>query len=111
MDALGQSLHDRRLADPCITDQHRIVLGPAAERLHHTPYLSVAAYNGVKTAVTGQPGQVHAVLFQSLVLAFGPLVGDALGSAHIEQRLVNPLLCDITLLERSAHAAADAVLG
>jgi hypothetical protein len=34
-DLLGQALDDRGLADAGLADEHRVVLGAAAEDLHH----------------------------------------------------------------------------
>ena len=74
-DPLGQALDDRRLAHARLADQHRVVLGPAAEDLDHAADLGVAADDRVHLALAGQLDKVAAVLLQGLVLVLGILVG------------------------------------
>ena len=69
-DALGQPLDDGRLADSGLADQDRIVLGAAAEHLHHPPDLGIAADHRVDLAVARQLDQVAAVALEGLVLVF-----------------------------------------
>src|SRR5438105_15612399 len=45
-DALGQPLHDRRLADAGLADQHGIVLGAPREHLHHAADLLITSDHG-----------------------------------------------------------------
>ncbi len=52
-DALRQTFHDGGLADARLADQHRIVLGAAAEHLHHAADLVVAADHRVELALAG----------------------------------------------------------
>ena len=66
-DAAGQALHDGRLADAGLADEHRVVLGPPGEDLDHPPDLLVAADDRVELAAAGVRGQVPAVLLQRLV--------------------------------------------
>ena len=72
----GQALHDRRLADARLADQHRIVLGPPAEDLHHTADLLVAADHRIEAPRPRRLGEVAPVAFQGLV---GPL---RIGAGH-----------------------------
>src|SRR5207237_5670564 len=44
-DALRQAFDDRRLADAGLTDQHRIVLRPSRQHLHHATNFLVATDN------------------------------------------------------------------
>jgi hypothetical protein len=51
-DALRQPLGDGRLAHARLTNQHRVVLCPAREDLHHPPDLFVAADDRVELALS-----------------------------------------------------------
>ena len=77
-DALGQAFHDGGLAHAGLADQHRVVLGAAAEHLHDAADLVVAADHRVELALAGGFGEVVRVALQRLVFGFGILVGDAL---------------------------------
>src|ERR1044072_7155132 len=66
-DALGQALHDRRLADTGLADQHRVVLGATAQHLPDATNLVVAPDDWVELAFPGAFGQVGRVLLQRLV--------------------------------------------
>ncbi len=52
-DALGQSLDDGGLADPGLTDEHRVVLGTPRQHLHHPADLGVATDHRVELALLG----------------------------------------------------------
>ena len=84
-DPLRQALDDRRLAHARLADQHRVVLGPAAEDLDDAADLGVAADHRVHLALAGQLDQVAAVALQRLVLVFGVLIGDPLAAADLLQ--------------------------
>ena len=75
-DALREPLDDRRLADPRLTDQHRVVLGAPAEHLDYAPDLLVPADHRVEQPAAGGIGQVAAVLLQGFVGDF------RVGSCH-----------------------------
>ena len=81
-DTLGQALHDGGLADARLTDQHRVVLGTAAQDLNHTANLLVTADDRVELAFLGGGRQVGGVLLQSLVRAFRVRAGDFRAAAH-----------------------------
>ena len=59
-DALRQAFHDGGLADARLADQHRVVLGAAAEDLHHPLQFVIAADQRVERVVHGGLGQVAA---------------------------------------------------
>ena len=84
-DALGQALDDGRLAHARLADQHRVVLGPAAEDLDDAADLLVAADHRVQLARAGLVGQVAAVLLQGLVGGLRVLARHALAAAHAGQ--------------------------
>ena len=86
-DAPRQPLDDGGLAHARLANQHRIVLGAAAQHLDHAANLLVAADHRIELAAPRQFGQVLGVFFQRLKFAFGILVGHALRAAHRGQRL------------------------
>ncbi len=69
-DALRQALHNRGLAHAGFADQHRVVFGAALQHLNGAADFVVAAYHRVEFALAGALGQVEAVFFQRLALAF-----------------------------------------
>ena len=85
-DPLRQTLRDRGLADARFADQHRIVLGPAAKYLNDASDFFIATDDRIELALFGCRREVATILFEALVLAFGVLVRDALGSAHTLER-------------------------
>ena len=88
-DALCQSLGDRRLPDAGLADQHRVVLRPPRENLHHAADLFIAADDRVELALSRQLGEVASILFQRLVLVLGVGIGHALPSANLGERLID----------------------
>ena len=85
-DPLGQPLDDGGLADAGLADEHRVVLGPAGQHLHHPADLGVPADDRVELAVAGGGGEVHAVLLQRLVRPLGVGRGDPGRAAHVLER-------------------------
>ena len=57
-DHLGQALDDRRLADPRLAEQDRVVLGAPGEHLDHALDFILAADDRIKLALPSQVGQV-----------------------------------------------------
>ena len=82
-DSLGEPFGDRRLADAGLTDQHGVVLRPAAEHLDHAADLLVASDHGVELPGLGRLGEVAAELLERLVAPLRILGGDALPAAHL----------------------------
>ena len=82
-DAAGEALHDRRLADTRLADQHRVVLGAAREHLDDATDLLVAPDDGVDLAGPGRVGEVAGVALEGLVLLLGVLRGDAVAPADL----------------------------
>ena len=70
-DPLRESFDDRRLADAGLTDEHRIVLGPAVEHLDDPADLLVTADDRVELALVRELGEVAAVALESEVLVLG----------------------------------------
>ena len=63
-DALGQAFDDGGLAHAGLADQHRIVLGAAAQDLHHALQFVVAPDQRIEQTVHGGLGQVAAEFAQ-----------------------------------------------
>ena len=91
-DALGKALDDRRLADPGLADQHRVVLGPALQDLDGAPNLVVAPDYGIQATLLGALGEVDAELLERLALLLRVLAAHALPAAELFNRLFNSLL-------------------
>ena len=85
---LGETLDHGGLSDAGLTDQHRVVLGPAGQHLHDPADFRVPADDGVDLALAGPLGEVDAVLLQRLVAALRVLRGDlAVAAADDRERL------------------------
>ena len=74
-DALRQAFDDGGLAHARLADQHRIVLGAAAQNLHHALQLVVAADQRIERVVDGGLRQIAAELGQQRAF-LGPVGGD-----------------------------------
>jgi len=81
-DALRETFDDRRLADARLTDQHRIVLGPALEDLNRTADFVVTADDRIELARARALGQIDRVFLQCFALAFGILAVHLRAAAH-----------------------------
>src|ERR1035441_9988971 len=73
--------------DAGFADQHRVVLGAAAQYLHDAADLVVAADHGVQLAGARGLGEIVGVAFQCLILGLRILIRDALRAAYGNQRL------------------------
>ena len=104
-DALGEALDDGGLADAGLADQHGVVLRAPGEHLDDAADLLVAADDGIELALARQVGQVLGVSLERLVLLLGVGVGDALGAAHVDERLVDRLRRDAGLGENASRRA------
>ena len=109
-DALGQAFHDRGLADARLTDENRVVLGPAREHLDDPADLFVAADDRIELGAAGQRGQIAGVAFERLILPFGMLVGHPVRAADRGQRAVEPVLAD-PVFGQQAGRRGGALLG
>ena len=81
-DALRDALDDGGLADPGVSDEDGVVLGPPRQHLQRAADLLVAADDGVELSVGGLLGHVDRVLVECLVLGLGVFAGDLLAAAH-----------------------------
>ena len=99
-DALGQAFHDGGLADARLADQHRIVLGAAAQDLHHALQLIIAADQRIERAVHGGLRQIAAELGQQRAFL------GAVGGHFFRTRP-----CDLFAHLRKAQAALMQDLG
>ena len=105
-DALGEALGDGGLADAGLADQHRVVLGPAAEDLDDAPDLLVPADDRVELAGARLGGEVAAVLLERLVGALGVGAGHALAAADGLERAEDRLPAGAVPLEELLGLAA-----
>ena len=105
-DALGQALRDGGLAHPRLADEHRVVLGLAAEHPDHPADLLIPTDHRIELAVPGRLHQVPAVALQRLV---GPLrrgAGDPLVAADLLEGVEQPGLVHPEGLEHLRQGAA-----
>src|SRR5579875_2331932 len=77
-DALSQTLDDSGLTHARLTNQHRIVLGAAAQHLNDAANLLVTSDHWIKLTLPGKFGQVASVFLQRLILVLWILVSDTL---------------------------------
>ncbi len=63
-DGLREAFDDGGLADACLADEHRVVLGAPGEDLDGLLDLVEAADHGVELSVAGERGQVGAELVE-----------------------------------------------
>jgi Protein of unknown function (DUF3170). len=85
-DPLGQPLHDGGLAHAGLADQHRIVLGPAGEHLHHPADFLVPSDDRIELSLPGLVGEVPGISLQRLIGLLRRLVGHPVGAPHRLQR-------------------------
>ncbi len=90
-DALRQPLDDGCLANARFADEHRIVLGPAAEHLDHPADLFVTADDWVELAPACLVRQVTPVFLERLILVLGIRIRHALRTPHRFQGRVDPV--------------------
>ena len=84
-DALGEPLHDGRLAHARLADEHGVVLRLAREDADDVADLGVAADHGVKLPPARHLHQIRAVFLQRLVAVLRVVARDALVAAHLLQ--------------------------
>src|SRR6185503_18072325 len=96
---LSQPLDDGRLADARFADEYRVVLGPARKYLNHAANFVIAADHGIELAPACHFGQVATVSFERLVLAFGILIGHALGAADAREGLQDAVPRDLAAFQ------------
>src|SRR3569623_1197477 len=83
-DTDGKTLSDGRLADARLADQHRVVLGTAAEDLDGAANLLVAADDRIQLAVAHRLGEVTGIFLERIVLRLGR---GGVGRAALADRL------------------------
>ena len=96
----------RALPDARLAYEHRVVLRPARQHLHHPADLVVPPDYGVQFPPAREVRQVARESGERLVLAFGVWVRHALGAAHVHQRLVYGVLVQALPSECRLHRAA-----
>jgi len=86
-DPLREALDDGGLADAGLADEDGVVLGLAGEDADGAADLLVAADDRVELALPRLGHEVDAVLLEGLVGGLGIVGRDALGAAHVLERL------------------------
>ena len=87
-DAQSETLHDGRLADPGLADQHGIVLGAPRQHLNGAADLLVAADHRVELAVARSVGEIAGVLLQRVILVLGARrIGRAAFADVVDRRV------------------------
>ena len=92
-DLLGEALDDRRLADARLADEHRVVLGAAAEDLHDPLELAAAADDRVELLLAGELGEVATELVEDLAVALVAGVSSLPAAAPAAAACGSPLPC------------------
>src|SRR5689334_1419015 len=64
-DGMREALDDRRLANACLADEHRVVLAPAAEDENEALHFFFSAYDGVEFSLFAQFGEIVSIRFES----------------------------------------------
>src|SRR5512143_1102309 len=100
-DSLGEPFDDRRLANAWLTDQHRIVLGPARKHLNHSADFVVSANYGIELPRRGHLCEIATISFQSLVGRFRILGSHSLVAPYFHERLFDASPCPACRLERA----------
>ena len=88
VDLQGQALGHGGLAHAGLADEHRVVLGPAGQNLHHPLDLLLPADDRVDLPLFGQLGQVAAELVQGLAAGLALLAGGVARSIVLEGGVV-----------------------
>ncbi len=104
--ALREALHDGRLADARLADQHRVVLGAPGEDLNHAPDLVIAADHWVQLSLAGEGSQVSPIPLERLILLLGVRIGHPMRATHRFHRLVDTVLAHPGLLQQSVRRIA-----
>ena len=104
---LCQTFDDRGLADARLSQQHRIVLGAAAENLNHSLDLVLAANDRVHLALAGNLGQVPAEGLERGRLDFAFLLRGRLLPSFARRRLFGGLEVGIEFLQNFLPSLFD----
>ena len=88
-DATRQAFDDRSLADTGLTNQDRVVLGPAGQDLDHTTDLIVTTDDGVELAFSRDGGEIAAVLLESVQGGLGIIRGHPTATSDLLEHLEN----------------------
>ena len=83
--ALGETLHNRGLADARLANEHGVVLSATREHLNNAANFVIASNNRVQLAGPSDLGEVTSVLFEGLKGALGILSGNALTATNLTQ--------------------------
>ena len=98
-DALRQPLHDGRLTNSGVTDQHGVVLRLAAQDADDATHLLVTPDHRVQLPLPRRSHQVAPVLGEGLVGGFGVRALHPLRAADLRQRLQEAILRDAQAIQ------------
>src|SRR6266545_4071886 len=101
-DPLSQPLDDGGLAHAGLADQHRVVLRPSREHLHHPAHLIVPADDGVELPTPREVGEIAPVPLERLKLLLRVLVGHPLPAAHFRKGRQDRVALQARLAEQPA---------
>ena len=79
-DALSKTLDNRGLSNACFTEEHRVVLGAAAEDLHESLDLVHATNDGIELSALGELGEVAAETVERRSLTLGAAAARGIAS-------------------------------
>ena len=105
-DSLGEALHDGGLADPRLTNEHRVVLRAPLEDLHGSAYLIVASDDWIELALLGPLGEIDRVFLECLTRLLRIGIVDPLAAAHSLDRAGERLSGGAVLLQLLAGLPA-----
>ena len=110
-DRLGQALDDGGLADAGLADQHRVVLGAAAQHLHDPLDLLLAPDDRVELGLAGRLGEVAAELVEHQGAGRGVLRRGAAGRGRLLALVAGQQLDDLLADPVEVGAELDEDLG
>ncbi len=104
--AQGEAFHNGGFTDARLTNQDRIVLGPAREHLHGAADFLVAANDRIKLAVARILGQVAGIFLQRVIAFLGGSAVSRAALAKLGDGAFQRLHGDAGILQRSGSGCA-----
>ena len=104
-DSLGKSFDDRGLANPGLTDQHRVVFGPSLQHLNGSANFTVSANHRIQVALLGSLGDINAIFLQRLKGVLSTSVSDFIAAAQVANRVFQCFFTDAEAVQQFAHLA------
>ena len=104
-DALRQTFDYGGLADTRFAHENGVVLGAPRENLQKAPDFFIPSYDRIELLVARELREIETEALQHAVLGFRFRVGDAMGSPHFFQCLVDLLAVDAGFLQNLVRIA------